>query len=86
MIAGLAAARSLGPVTIARSAPASANLAKASQPGASQASASLDSGTVVPHSTPAATNAGKTRRLRKLIQLANPRMPDYLALTVFDQL
>jgi hypothetical protein len=39
----------------------------------------LDSGTVVPHRTPAATSAGKTRRLRAVIRPANPQVTEYLA-------
>jgi hypothetical protein len=38
----------------------------------------LDSGTVVPHRMPAATSAGKTRRLRTVIRPANPQMTEYL--------
>ncbi len=63
-IAGLTAPRSRDRLTTVSSAAATANLANASHPGASHASASLDSGTVVPHRTPAATRAGKTRRPR----------------------
>ena len=61
-MAGLQAARSRDRLTTISTAAASANLANASQAGGSQPRATLDSGTVVPHSTPAAIRAGKTRR------------------------
>ena len=46
----------------ARTAAARPNRAKASQPGGSHSRASLDSGTVVPHSSPAAVRAAIARR------------------------
>jgi len=56
------------PTTSSRTAAATPNRPDASQAGASQASASFDSGTVVPHSTPAAMSAAKTKR-RLLVML-----------------
>jgi hypothetical protein len=85
-IAGLNAARSLDRLTTVRSAAARANLANASQPGASHTRASLDSGTVVPHKIPAAARAGKTRRLRCVMSSVSPVMSVSLELAVFYQL
>jgi hypothetical protein len=50
-------ARSWRRATTSKTAAASAKRTKASQPGGSQPSASLDSGTVVPHSSPAVISA-----------------------------
>ncbi len=49
------------------------NLAAASQPGAIHCSASLDSGTVVPHSSPAAVSAATALRRLVLIRPCSPR-------------
>ena len=61
-MAGLQAARSRERLATIRMAAASANLANASQAGGIQPRASLDSGTVVPHRTPAAIRAEKISR------------------------
>jgi Lrp/AsnC family transcriptional regulator, leucine-responsive regulatory protein len=85
-IAGRKLARSLDRLTTVSSAAARANLANASQPGDSQARASLDSGTVVPHKIPAAASAGKTRRLRCVMPSVSPTRTASLELAVFCQL
>ena len=51
------APRTRGPATASSTAAARPKRAAASQPGASHCRASLDSGTVVPHSSPAASSA-----------------------------
>jgi hypothetical protein len=56
-ILGVNAARSPGRPTASRTAAASPKRMTVSQPGASHCRASLDSGTVVPHSSPAVTRA-----------------------------
>ena len=64
--AGFSRARATGSSTAA----ASANLARASQAGGSQSSASLDSGTVVPQSSPAAVRARNADADRTNVELA----------------
>jgi hypothetical protein len=71
-IAGLQAARTRDRPATSSTAAATPNRAKASQAGGSHPSASLDSGTVVPQSSPAAIRAGKTRRRLFVMTLASP--------------
>jgi hypothetical protein len=59
---GVSAARTRGPATASSTAAARPNLVAASQPGAIHSRASLDSGTVVPHSSPAAVRAAVALR------------------------
>ncbi len=70
--AGLQAPRSRDLLTSMSTAAASPNRTKVSQAGASQPSASFDSGTVVPHRTPAVTRAGKTRRRLVFMSSVSP--------------
>ncbi len=62
-ISGVQAPRTAGrEAAVSRIAAARPKRANASQPGGSHSSASLESGTVVPHSSPAATSAATARR------------------------
>ncbi|HEY6323615.1 MAG TPA: winged helix-turn-helix transcriptional regulator, partial [Thermoanaerobaculia bacterium] len=58
----------------------------ASQAGGSKPSASLDSGTVVPHSRPAPMSAGKTRRRLLVMPPSHLQHSAYLDLEVSFQL
>ncbi len=67
--AGVKAARTAGrAATHSRTAAARPNRANVSQPGGSHCRASLDSGTVVPHSSPAVVSAATARRRSGFIQ------------------
>jgi Lrp/AsnC family transcriptional regulator, leucine-responsive regulatory protein len=70
--AGLQTARIRDRAATSSTAAARPNRAKVSQAGGSQSSASLDSGTVVPQSSPAAVSAGKTRRRLFVMTPASP--------------
>ena len=60
--AGLHAARTRDRVTVSSTAAATANRMAVSHPGGSQPRASLDRGTVLPHSSPATVSAMRARR------------------------
>jgi len=65
---GVSAAAARPRTAASSTAAARPNLLAASQPGAIHSSASLDSGTVVPHSSPAAVRAATALRRLVLIQ------------------
>jgi len=84
--AGVNAARSLARPATSSTAAARANRAKVSQAAGSHSSATFDSGTVVPHSSPAATRAATARRRFAFMLLWSPPVSQNLPVRRQDEI